>query len=235
MLFKRNYSIPGPGIDPDEPEKFGFDRFCEIMTLECRTLLKLNVMTLFASIPIVTAPIALCAMNAVIRKMILDEPVECGYDFRTAFARYWKQSYLIFLLGIVVPLLSGVGSLFYARMATSSSPVYFIPCVISLFIFLATLLSSAYLYPLLDMGLPLKDVLQHAFRLGIGKPLRAILCYGINAGLALLSFFFFPLSLPYLLLVGFSCPCLLGQFWVRLNLRKFAGWLERQEKNGEES
>ncbi|MGM9648401.1 MAG: DUF624 domain-containing protein [Butyricicoccaceae bacterium] len=103
MLFKHDYSVPGPGIERDEPEKFGFARLCEILTLECRMLLKLNIMTLFTSLPVVTLPPALCAMNAVIRKMVLDEPVECSSDFRDAFAKYWKQSYLVFLLATILP------------------------------------------------------------------------------------------------------------------------------------
>ncbi len=102
--FKRNYAKPGPGVAPDEPEKFGVARFSQILSIECGTVLKLNLMTLFASIPIITIPPALCAMNAVIRKMMMDEPVMCFADFRDAFAKYWKQSYLVFLLGTLVPI-----------------------------------------------------------------------------------------------------------------------------------
>lgn len=220
MLFKRNYSTPGPGIDPDEPEKFGFARFCEIFTLECRTMLKLNLMTLFACLPVITIPPALCAMNAVVRKMMLDEPVECFADFREAFSSYWKQSYIIFILGTVLPLFTAAASFAYARMAASSF-LYFLPCVLSLFTFVASALASAYLYPLLSAGLPLKEILRSAFLLGIGKPLRALLCFLVNGILLLLSTAFFPLTLPYILLIGLSVPCVIGQFFTRLNLRKY--------------
>lgn len=220
MFFKRNYSEPGPGIDPDEPEKFGFSRFSEILTLECRTVLKLNVITLFASLPIVTIPPALCAMNAVIRKMMLDEPVECVPDFREAFAGFWKQSYLVFLLGTIFPIFTGCGSFYYARMATENV-LYFVPCVISLFAFVASVLSSGYLYALSNTKLPMVEMLRRSFFLGIAKPFRSLLCFFINIGLMFLSVWFFPLSLPYLVLIGLSIPCLIGQFFVRLNLRKF--------------
>ena len=230
MLFKRDYSTPGPGIDPDEPEKFGFARFCEIFTLECRTMLKLNLMTLFACLPVITIPPALCAMNAVVRKMILDEPVECSSDFRAAFAKYWKQSYLVFLLATILPLFTGAASLAYAHMAVENL-LYFVPCILSLFTFVATMLASSYLYPLLSTGLPLGQCIKYAFILGIGKPLRAIPCFAINFGLMFLTVCFFPLSLPYLVLIGLSIPCLIGQFFVRLNLRKFlSGRIIRPEE-----
>lgn len=227
MLFKRNYSIPGPGIDPDEPEKFGFTRFCEILTLECRTVLKLNVLTLFASLPLVTLPAALCAMNAVIRKMMLDQPVECVQDFRAAFAAFWKQSYIVFLLGTFVPVSTAVISFFYARMVTSNL-LYFVPCVLSLFTFVASALMSAYLYPLSATGLSVSDMLRRSLILGIAKPLRALLCFVVNTGLQFLTICFFPLTLPYILLIGLTIPCFIGQFFVRLNLRKHA--LPAQEK-----
>lgn len=220
MFFQRNYSTPGPGIQPDEPEKFGFARFCEILTLECRTVLKLNIMTLIAALPIITIPPAICAMNAVIRKMMLDEPVECFADFRQAFALYWKSSYLVFLLGTILPLFTGIGSFLYAQMAAQTL-VYFVPCMFSIFLFAASLLTSAYLYPLHSTGKPFSQILRSAFHLGIGKPLRAVLCYIVNIGLMLLSIWFFPLTVPYLILIGFTLPCFIGQFFVRLNLRKY--------------
>ena len=88
MFFRKDYAKPGPGIDPDEPEKTGFARFVEILTLECVTLVKLNLLVLLCCVPVVTLPPALYAMNQVVRKMMLDEPVTCFLDFRRAFRRF---------------------------------------------------------------------------------------------------------------------------------------------------
>ena len=82
MFFRKNYAAPGPGIDPDEPEKTGMARFAEILSLECTTLLKLNLLLLLCAVPVVTLPPALYAMHCVVRKMILDQPVDCFYDFK---------------------------------------------------------------------------------------------------------------------------------------------------------
>ena len=51
MFFRKNYAAPGPGIDPDEPEKTGMARFAEILSLECTTLLKLNLLLLLCAVP----------------------------------------------------------------------------------------------------------------------------------------------------------------------------------------
>lgn len=159
-------------------------------------------------------------MHAVVRKMMLDEPVECFYDFREAFSSYWKQSYIIFFLGTLIPLFTGAASFVYAHM-TANSFWYFIPCILSLFTFVASALASAYLYPLLSTGLPLKEIIHSAFLLGIGKPFRAFLSFAVNAVLLSSSVVFFPLTIPYILLIGLSVPCVIGQFFTRLNLSKY--------------
>ena len=71
MFFRKDYAAPGPGISPDEPEKTGVARFAEILSLECATLVKLNLLFLLSCIPIVTIPVAVFAMNHVVWMMIL--------------------------------------------------------------------------------------------------------------------------------------------------------------------
>ena len=79
MFFRKDYAAPGPGVNPDDPEKTGVARFAEILSLECVTLVKLNLLFLGSCVPVVTIPAAVFAMNHVVRMMILDQPVICGY------------------------------------------------------------------------------------------------------------------------------------------------------------
>ena len=85
MFFRRDYDVPGPGIRPDEPEKTGFARLFQIIQLEAGSILLLNLLFLASCIPVVTIPPAAFAMNQVVRKMMLDQPVLCFYDYRFAF------------------------------------------------------------------------------------------------------------------------------------------------------
>ena len=91
MFFHKDYAEPGPGVNPDAPEKTGAARLIEILQLECVTLFKLNLLFVASCIPLSTIPAAVFAMNQVIRRMILDQTVDCFYHYRLAFQGYWKQ------------------------------------------------------------------------------------------------------------------------------------------------
>ena len=93
MFFRKDYAKPGPGIEPDAPEKTGIGRFAEILSLECVTLVKLNLLFLLTCLPVVTIPAAVFALNQVTRMMILDQPVTCFYHYRMALRTFWRRAY----------------------------------------------------------------------------------------------------------------------------------------------
>jgi uncharacterized membrane protein YesL len=220
VLFRKDYAKPGPGIDPDEPEKTGFSRFFQILQIEYSSLVKLNLLFLLCCLPIVTIPPALFAMNYVVRRMVLDQPVDCVYHFRTAFRQNWKRSYAPFLLVVLVLLCSGGGALFYLRYA-ESNPLCFLPFVLCSTVFLVTLLASTYFYGLLVDGGSLKEALRLSVLLGVGRPLRAIVAILIGYGLLVAGILAFPISIVYLVFIGFSLPCLLCGFYVRTVLKPY--------------
>lgn len=220
MLFRRDYSTPGPGIDPNAPEKTGLARFIEILTLEAPTLLKLNLLFLVTSIPVVTIPLAIFGMNQVIRKMMLDQPVLCFYDYRTAIKRFWKQAYAAFFLTAVPLAVSGVGAYFYLNRAVGNI-IMFAPFVVCSTVFLVTLLASAYLYGVLSTGEGVRQSVRLSLRLGLGKPLRAVLAVLFYCGPLIASVLAFPISGLYLLLIGFSAPCFVGNFFLRTVIKKY--------------
>ena len=221
MFFRKDYSTPGPGIDPDAPEKTGERRFEEILQLECVSLFKLNLLFLLSSIPLVTLPAALFAMNEVVCRMVRDEPVDCFYHYRTAFRR-WKTAYAAFFL-VAVPLLgAGFGMLTYLRFA-AANPLFFLPFMLCSTVFLVTAFASTYFYALLGAGRTVREALRPALLLGVAKPLRALLAALCVYGLTFLAALAFPISSLYLLLIGFSVPCLLGSFFVRTVVRPLLG------------
>ena len=118
---------------------------------------------------------------------------------------------------------SGYGAAFYLRYA-GERPVLFLPFMFCSTVFLVTLLASTYLYGVLAAGTPLSGALRLALTLGIGRPLRALLAVLFGYGLVAAAALAFPLSFIYLLLIGFSLPCLLANFFVRTVLRQYGGW-----------
>jgi len=220
MFFRKNYSQPGPGISKDAPEKKGVARFFEIIQLEAMTFVKLNLLFLLFCIPIVTIPPAIFAMNQVIRKIVQDQPVLCFYDFRTAFKKYLARSYIAFFLTAILLVISGYGLYFYLKLAADNF-ILFIPFMICSTIFLITLLSSTYLYGLLATDMKVFQAIRLSFILGVGKPLRAILAVLMYYGPLIFAILAFPFSAMYLLFIGFSVPCFIGNFFLRTVLKQY--------------
>jgi uncharacterized membrane protein YesL len=220
LLFKKDYATPGPGIDPDEPEKTGPARLFQIFQIECGTLLKLNLLFLVTCIPLVTIPPALYAMNQVVRRMVLDETVDCLYHYKVAWKENWKRAYAAFFLTVLPLFLSGFGAWFYLQQAAGNL-IFFLPFLLCSTVFLVVLLSSTYLYGVLSTGRSVKESLRLSALLGVGRPFRAILAVLCDYGLLLVAILEFPISLAYLLLIGFSVPCLLGHFFTRTVLRQY--------------
>ena len=229
MFFRKDYAAPGPGVSPDEPEKTGVARLVEIVSLECVTLVKLNLLFLASCIPLVTIPPALFAMNHVVRRMILDQPVICFYHYKTAFRKYWKRGYAAFLMTAVPLVLSGCGMWFYLSRA-AALPALFLPFMLCSTVFLLTLLASTYFYGLLTTERSLRECLRLSLLLGAAKPFRAVLAALSVYGSLLLAVLEFPLSGIYLLLIGFSAPCLLGSFFIRTVLKSLCGRREGGER-----
>lgn len=220
MFFHREHRVPARDGAP--PEKTGPGRFFEILQAECGSLVKVNLLFLLSSLPLVTIPPALWAMNQVVRAMVQDQPVRAFADYRQAFCQRPGRSYAAFLLLAAPLVLGGYGAGFYLRYA-GERPVLLLPFLFCSTVFLATLLASTYFYGILAAGATLPEALRLALKLGVGRPLRALLAVLFGYGLTAAAVLALPLSLIYLLLIGFSLPCLLANFFVRTVLRRYGG------------
>lgn len=220
MFFQNNYAEPGPGVDPNAPEKTGIARFVEILQLECAALFKLNLLFLVSCLPVVTIPPAIFAMNQVVRRMVLDRPVDCFYHYRLAFRSCWKQAYGAFFLTALPLVTAGYGAAFYLRGAAGNF-LLFPPFMLCSTVFLMTLLASSYLYGVLSTGMGLREAVELALPLSLGRPARAAAAAFFVYGSLVFALLAFPISLIYLLFIGFSIPCLLGNFVIRTVIRQF--------------
>ena len=218
LLFGKDYNTPGPGISKDEPEKTGPARLLQIVQLEAGSILLLNLLFLACCIPVVTIPPALFAMNQVIRKMMLDQPVLCFYDYRTAFRRFWKQAYAAFFL-TALPMGAGLFGAWFYLLRAAANPLMFAPFLVCSTVLLVALLCSGCLYGALGAGMGVRPALRLALALGVGRPLRPILAAVVGYGLLLLGILQLPISLIYVVALGFSLPCLLANFFLRTLLR----------------
>lgn len=220
MFFQKKDFFPEADPRTDLPEKTGAARFWELIKEELAAILIVNVLFLVTCVPIITIPPALFSLHKISHKIIKDEAVSCTRDYFTAFKQGWKRAYGAFFLTFLPMGAAGYGAVFYLRL-TAGHPVFLIPFAFCTTVFLAAMLASTYLYGLLCGGRPLRDAVRYALLLGVAKPLRAALAALCCYGLPLLAALYFPISGIYLFLLGFSLPCLLGDFYIRTVLRNF--------------
>lgn len=225
MFFQKKDFFPEHDHGADLPEKTGPARFWELIKDELAAVLIVNLLFVVTCIPIVTIPPALLSLHTVMRKIILGEAVACARDYFTAFRQGWKRGYGAFFLTALPMGIAGYGAVFYLRHA-AGYPVLLVPLALCTTVFLVVMLASTYLFGLLSSGRPLRDAVKPALLLGVAKPLRAVLAALCCYGLPLLAILFFPLSGAYLLLIGFSLPCLLGNFYIRTVLEQYCGDLQ---------
>lgn len=209
-----------PGEDPAPREKTGLPRFLELLGPACGPLLLLNVLFLASCIPLVTIPPALFAMNRVVRRMVKDQTSQWLQHYWSSFRRDWKRAYGAFLLTALPMGCAGYGSWFYLGYAAENA-LFYLPLAFCVTVFLTAMQSSGYLYALLGEGRDWREAVRLALALGLGRPGRALLAALFGLGPLVLAVLLFPLSLLYLLMIGFSLPCMVEHFFLRTVLEKY--------------
>lgn len=221
MFFDNNQFSQEPEGE-ELPEQTGFKRFFQIIQEHCVAVVKLNLLFLVSSLPVVTIPPALFAALQVIHNMVRDEPVKCWRDYKASFKSGWKRGYCAFCTAILPMLVGGYGIFFYLRHM-GQNYLLIVPFALCACMFWIITLASTYLYGLMTAGMPWKEAIRTALFLALAKPLRAFLAALCWYGLPLAAILFFPLSGAYLLLIGFALPFLLGGFYTRTVLEQFCG------------
>ena len=215
MFFNQHFQ------DEEPLPASGSRLFFRILGQEAPAVLKLNLLFLLCCLPVVTIPPALLALWQLERRMVEDRVVRSWRHYWDAFRQSWKRSYGAFALTALPMAAGSYGAWFYLRLA-EANPLCYAPFMFCAVVLFGTLLSSSYLYGLLAADRPLtKETILLAVKLGLGKPLRAILAALSWYGATAVGILWFPLSGLWLLLAGFSLPCLLSQFLIRDVLKRF--------------
>ena len=95
-----------------------------------------------------------------------------------------------------------------------------LPFMLCSTVLLLTLSASTYFYGLLTTERSFRECLRLSLLLGAGRPLRGALAVLAVYGSLVFALLEFPVSGIYLLLMGFSVPCLLGGFFIRTELKR---------------
>lgn len=218
MIFLDDFDSPEEPL----PKATGPRLFFRLLGQETAALLLLNVIFLLSCIPVLTIPPAVLALWRVVRRILTNRGVHAWQHFREAFRQTWKQGYAAFGLTGLPMLLAGYGAWFYLRLAETNFLCY-LPFLFCSTVFLTALLVAPYLYGLLAAGRPLdRETALLSLKLGLGKPLRAVLSAVSWHGALAAGILLLPFSGMWLIMAGISVPCLLAQFMVRTVLERFA-------------
>ena len=220
-LFKPNYSKEGAGVSKSTPERPGIVRFFYVIGHRFWQIVVLNVLYLFACIPIFTIGPATAGMTYVLRNYSQEQHADFFSDFIDKSKEHFVKGLLASLLTTVVGILTWFAFNFYTT-AEMTSTIRVIALVVTLYIVYMLISVNLYIYPMMvSFDLPFKKVLRNSWILATYKPLRNIAMIIFNVAVYFLCFSFFPVSLPVILFLAFSICNLFNNFLIYPLLVKY--------------
>ncbi|UHS59572.1 DUF624 domain-containing protein [Hyphomicrobiales bacterium] len=194
----------GAGIDKDAPRPTGLALFFDILKREWWELVKLNLLFLIASLPLVTMPAATLAMARVSRSIVSDENTYLLRDFVEAFQRYAVRGTVLMLACAAMTAASTYAVITYAK-AVPDALIYSLPLAISVVMTLFISLVSAYAIVLtVTRDLPLISLFRQSALMALVKPLPMLAALAFVAALWLAHILFYPVSVFMPATINFS-------------------------------
>ncbi|KAA3515269.1 DUF624 domain-containing protein [Agrobacterium rosae] len=194
----------GAGIDKDAPRPTGLALFFDILKREWWELVKLNLLFLIASLPLVTIPAATFAIARVSRSIVSDENSYLLRDFVEAFQRYAVRGTVVMLACATLIGASTYAVITYAKAAPDAL-IYSLPLTISLLMTLFISLVSAYAIVLtVTRDVAVVSLFRQAALLALVKPLPMLAALAFVAALWLAHILFYPVSVFMPATINFS-------------------------------
>lgn len=218
--FLNHYLAEGPGIPKDVPKPEGLRLLAATFGREWWELLKLNLLFLAFSLPLVTLPAAYYATTRIALTMIEDRNVYLGRDFREAFRARFREMTLLGALLLSGEALAVLAVRTYAE-ASQGQILFAAPLAISLTV---TVLLPLYAVHLLVARACAQDApfatVARAAAIGLlARPLPGLAALLFVALLWLAHVLFYPASVLLPVLVNFSLGALVTGFAVLQGVR----------------
>lgn len=198
----------GAGIDKNARPLTGLALFLDILKREWWEMVKLNLLFLIASLPVVTMPAAMFAMARICVSFADDKNTYLLRDFFEALPKFALRGTALVVLSALLVSAGTYATVSYAGAARLQL-AYSLPFAISLAVTLFLILLSAYASVVLArQDLPLSETLRQAALLALTKPLPMLAALGFVAALWLAHILFYPVSVFMPATINFS----LGMF-----------------------
>ena len=216
MNWLANYYFgEGPGIPKDAPKPEGLRLLAAVLGREWWALLKLNLLFIAFSLPIVTLPAATFATVSISVMMIEDRNVYLWRDFWTAFrSRFWPTT----LLGLIF---CGGGWLTILAIQTYGGAakdnllaVAPLTIAVAVSVLLPLFASHLFVAIALSAGRSLADIAKASAIGLLARPLPGLAALLFVALLWLVHILFYPASIFLPVLINFSLGALVVSFAV---------------------
>lgn len=173
----------GAGIDKNAPPLTGLALFLDIIKREWWEMVKLNLLFIIASLPVVTMPAAMLAMARISVSFANDENTYLLRDFLEALRKFALRGTALVVLSALLVSAGVYATVSYAGAARLQL-VYSLPFAISPAVTLFLILLSAYASVVLaKRDLPLSETLRQAAFLALTVPLPMLAALGFVAAL----------------------------------------------------
>lgn len=203
--MKRRFDLLGlrrEGKDRLAPKE-GLAKYFYLLWNHAWKLIGVNLLFILFSLPVITLPAALCAMNRVLIKLVRDSNVFLWEEFRDEF----KGDFLRSLpLGLLFGGLLFLGYfLLSLGMGNYTSLIGMMFFALGLVLLFFSLSRAIYAFLMRAMfSLKNRDILKNANIMAAARGGRGLIATAIVLIGFLLAFLFFPYSLAVVILFGFS-------------------------------
>ena len=221
-MFKFDfYGTKRNGADDAELRPVGLKGFFGVFFGHFSRMVGANLLFIIFCIPVITIPAANCGLAAVAHSMSEDSFPPVFETFFKAFKTNFKTATVLGIPVMALYALFGFGTVFYIRVS-GEYKIAMVPAVISIFALLMLVITTMYLYQMINMvDLDKKSTLKNSLLVGIvglKRTAAGLAGYLIfTAGMVLI----FPLSTFLLVLFGFGLYAFIADYACFGNIRQY--------------
>lgn len=181
--------------------------FFSIIFREFFVLLKINMLFILYSLPIITIGASYTALNSVIIKLIRNKPIDTVFDFNKAFyENFIKGTFFSFVIFITTLILATMLNFYWI---TNKLSIFFIITIITLIL----ISINSYVFPLLVcVKTSVIDIYKKSWFLSVNYIKYSILNLILFISLVATCLLLGSVIYIYFLIIGFSIFCLLNSF-----------------------
>lgn len=206
------FTKPGKGVRKDAPKKKRFFYFFELYFRKIKKVILLNLLYILFCIPIITIGPATAAMTKIAMDFVEEKPVFLLSDFWDAFKANFKQGLVVGILQIVILVLSVYAFMFYYTYSFVSW-VDYVMLIFVIFFAIIFIMASFYVYILMTkVELKVIPLLKNSVMLAFLGLRTNILTLIFTALLLVPSLWWFPLTIPIILVILCSTICMISCF-----------------------